>query len=65
MYTGILALALNLIVAIVVSLALRGRRKEGFEDRTRAEDYELEAGDPGVKDIDPAPEGAPVPAGRP
>jgi len=65
LYTGILALALNLIVAIVVSLALRGRRQRGFEDRTAADDYEVEAGDPGVKDVDPAPEGAPVTAGRP
>src|SRR3954454_3593075 len=63
-YTGIIALALNIIVAIVVSLLLRGRRQRGFEDRTTPDDYEVEAGDPGVKDIDPAPEGAPVTAGR-
>jgi SSS family solute:Na+ symporter len=63
LYTGILALALNLIVAIVVSLALRSRRR-GFEDRTAAEDYTVEAGDPGVQDIDPAPEEPAVPAGR-
>jgi SSS family solute:Na+ symporter len=61
-YTGIVALALNLIVAIVVSVVLRGRR-DGFEDRTTADDYEVEAGDPGVHDMDPAPEGAPVTAG--
>jgi solute:Na+ symporter, SSS family len=63
LYTGILALALNLIVAIVVSLMLRGRRR-GFEDQTRSDDYEVEAGDPGVEDIDAAPEEAAVPAGR-
>jgi SSS family solute:Na+ symporter len=62
-YTGILALALNLIVAIVVSLLLRGRRRGRFEDRTRSDDYEVEAGDPGVRDIDAAPEEAPVTAG--
>jgi SSS family solute:Na+ symporter len=60
-YTGIIALALNLIVAIVVSLVVRGKR---FEDRTSPDDYEVEAGDPGVRDVDPAPEGEPVPATR-
>jgi len=64
LYTGILALALNLIVAIVVSLALRSRRR-GFEDATTPDDYLVEAGDPGVKDLDAAPEEAPVTAGRP
>jgi SSS family solute:Na+ symporter len=64
LYTGILALALNIIVAIVVSALLRGRRQRGFEDQTTPDDYEVEAGDPGVKDIDAAPEEAAVPAGR-
>jgi SSS family solute:Na+ symporter len=64
LYTGIIALALNLIVAIVVSLVLRGRREQGFEDRTTPDDYEVEAGDPGVKDVDAAPEESPVTAGR-
>jgi solute:Na+ symporter, SSS family len=64
LYTGILALALNIIVAIVVSALLRGRRQRGFEDQTTPDDYEVEAGDPGVKDIDAAPEDAAVPAGR-
>jgi SSS family solute:Na+ symporter len=63
LYTGILALALNLIVAIVVSLALRGGRGPVLEDRTAADDYDVEAGDPGVRDVDPAPEGAPVTTG--
>jgi SSS family solute:Na+ symporter len=63
-YTGIVALALNLIVAIVVSLLLRGRRRRGaFEDATTPDDYLVEAGDPGVRDIQPAPE-EPVPAAR-
>jgi len=61
-YTGAVALALNLIVAIVVSLALRSRGR-GFEDRTEPGDYLVEAGDPGVKDVEPAPE-EPVPAPR-
>jgi solute:Na+ symporter, SSS family len=64
LYTGILALAVNLIVAIVVSLLLRGRRKRGFEDLTRPDDYEVEAGDPGVTDVDAAPQEEAVPAGR-
>jgi SSS family solute:Na+ symporter len=63
-YTGLIALALNLIVAIVVSVALRGGRGPEFEDRTMPDDYEVEAGDPGVRDIDAAPEDAAVPAGR-
>src|SRR5919205_1092000 len=54
------------VVVIVVSLVMRGRRRRGgFEDRTTPDDYLVEAGDPGVKDIEPAPEGAPVTAGRP
>jgi SSS family solute:Na+ symporter len=63
-YTGILALALNIIVAVVVSLLLRGRRGRGFEDRTTEDDYLVEAGDPDVRDIDAAPADAAVPAGR-
>ena len=61
-YTGAIALVLNLIVAIVVSLALRSRGRR-FEDRTEPGDYLVEAGDPGVKDVEPAPE-EPVPAAR-
>jgi SSS family solute:Na+ symporter len=63
-YTGAIALALNLIVAIVVTLVLRGRRA-GFDDRTTDDDYVAEAGDPGVGEVEPAPAGEPVvPAGR-
>src|SRR3954466_4072950 len=63
LYTGILALALNLIVAIVVSLALRSRRR-GFEDATTPDDYLVEAGDPGVKEVDPTEPEPAVTAGR-
>jgi solute:Na+ symporter, SSS family len=59
-YTGILALALNIIVAIVVSVFVRGKK---LEDRTSPDDYEVEAGEPGVRDLPPTP-GEPVPAGR-
>src|SRR3954452_17414043 len=62
-YTGLIALLLNLIVAIVVSLVLRGRR-ERFEDRTETDDYVAELGDPGVRDVPTAPEEQAVPAGR-
>jgi SSS family solute:Na+ symporter len=62
-YTGAIALGLNLLVAIVVSVFLRGRQRD-FEDRTRSDDYFVEAGDPGVKDVEMAPEEPAVPAGR-
>ena len=62
-YTGAIALALNLIVAIVVSLVLRGHRRR-FEDQTTEDDYFVEQGDPGVKDVEMAPEEPAVPAGR-
>jgi SSS family solute:Na+ symporter len=61
LYTGILALALNLIVAIVVSLFVRGRV---LEDRTLPEDYEVEAGEPGVEPLPTTPDEAAVPAAR-
>jgi len=60
-YTGIIALALNIIVAIVVSLFVRGRK---LEDRTRPDDYDVEAGEPGVRDLPVTPEEAAVPAGQ-
>jgi len=47
-YTGILALALNLVVAAVATLALRAARAPAGDDITRAGDYRVEAGDPGV-----------------
>jgi len=62
-YTGVLALALNLLVAIVVSLVLRSRR-DRFEDRTTPDDYVAEAGDPGVDDVEVATEKSAVPAAR-
>jgi solute:Na+ symporter, SSS family len=63
-YTGFLALALNLIVAIIISVALRGGRGPELEDRTAPEDYEVEAGAPGVEPLPGAPEEEVVPAGR-
>jgi len=60
-YTGIIALGLNLIVAIVVSVFVRGRT---LEDRTSPDDYDVEAGDPGVRDLPATPDEAAVPAGQ-
>src|SRR3954453_17340849 len=63
-YTGAIALALNLIVAIVVTLVLRGRRA-GFDDRTTDDDFVAELGDPGVHEVEPtSPAESVVPAGR-
>ena len=41
--------------------ACRGRT---FEDRTSPDDYDVEAGDPGVQDLPATPDEAAVPAGR-
>jgi len=58
-YTGLLALALNIAVTLIASLLLR--RAPRAADATREEDYTVEAGDPGVRPL-PAPdrEGAPA-----
>ena len=53
-YTGLIALVVNLLVATVVSLALRALRAPEKPDATSPEDYEADAGEPGV---------TPVPAG--
>ena len=49
-YAGMLAIAANLVVAVVGTFLLRGRVEDG-EDTTRSADYTAEAGDPGVKDL--------------
>jgi solute:Na+ symporter, SSS family len=64
LYTGFLALALNLIVAIIISVALRGGRGPELEDRTTPDDYEVEAGEPGVEPLPGTPEEEAVPAAR-
>jgi SSS family solute:Na+ symporter len=54
-YTGILALLANLIVAIAGTALLRAARiSDPRPDQTTAPDYEVEAGDPGVEPL-PAP----------
>jgi SSS family solute:Na+ symporter len=47
-YTGILALAANVIVALVGTALLRAAK---VGDQTTAPDYEVEAGDPGVEPL--------------
>ena len=65
LYTGLIAIALNLIVAFAVTAILRTTRAPELEDRTSVDDYEVEAGDPGVHDIEEEPaEAGAVPASR-
>jgi SSS family solute:Na+ symporter len=48
-YTGVLALIANLLVVVVGTLLLGGAKRG--DDTTRATDYEVEAGDPGVEPL--------------
>jgi SSS family solute:Na+ symporter len=48
LYTGLIALVINLIVTFVVTAFVRGRT---LPDQTEPGDYELEAGDPGVESL--------------
>jgi SSS family solute:Na+ symporter len=48
-YTGVIALALNLIVTFVVTLFVRGHE---LPDQTTSEDYTVEAGDAGVEPLE-------------
>jgi SSS family solute:Na+ symporter len=48
-YSGIIALIANLIVVVVGTLVLRAGGAPEPPDSTRSRDYELEAGDPGIK----------------
>jgi SSS family solute:Na+ symporter len=50
-YTGILALIVNLVVTVVGTLVLRAAGARRRPDQTEAGDYEVEAGDPGVKPL--------------
>jgi solute:Na+ symporter, SSS family len=50
-YTGVIALALNLLVAAVGTLVLRAARAPGGDDSTNPGDYHVEAGDPGVRPL--------------
>jgi SSS family solute:Na+ symporter len=50
-YTGLIALGLNLLVVVVGSLVLRALKAPAGEDQTLPEDYEVEAGEPGVEPL--------------
>jgi SSS family solute:Na+ symporter len=66
LYTGLIALALNLVVAFVVTAVVRATRVgRELEDRTVPEDYLVEAGEPGVEPLPATPaEEAALPTGR-
>src|SRR3954451_13191399 len=49
LYTGVIALALNLVVTFLVTAVVRGRE---LPDQTSPGDYELELGDPGVTPLE-------------
>ena len=65
LYTGLIALAVNFIVAIVVTLIVRATHAgPELEDRTSPDDYDVEAGEPGVEELPSTPDEKAVPAGR-
>jgi solute:Na+ symporter, SSS family len=49
LYTGLIAVIVNLVVTFVVSAFVRGRT---LPDQTSPGDYDLEAGDPGVEPLE-------------
>ena len=55
LYTGIIALAVNLIVVVVGSFVLRAMGAPAGEDVTRSEDFEAEAGDPNLRPLPATP----------
>jgi solute:Na+ symporter, SSS family len=55
-YTGILALALNLAIVVVGSFVLRALGAPDGKDVTRPEDYEAEAGEPDVEPLPATPD---------
>ncbi|GAA2402885.1 sodium:solute symporter [Actinomadura vinacea] len=54
MYVGMLALAVNLVVAIAGTLICRAAKLPDGEDATRESDYVADEGDPKVKDLEVA-----------
>ena len=64
LYTGVIALAINLLVTFVVTLFVRGHE---LPDQTAPDDFVLEAGDPGVEPLELDEEetaATPAPSGR-
>jgi SSS family solute:Na+ symporter len=59
-YTGLLALGLNLLIVVAGSLVLNRAGAPGGEDVTAADDFEAEAGEPGVRPLPRAVEQEPT-----
>jgi hypothetical protein len=57
-WTGLVTLAVNILVSIILTIVLRAIKADPGVDTTDDTDYHVEAGDPGV-------EAEPVAAGRP
>jgi SSS family solute:Na+ symporter len=63
-YVGIVALLVNLAIAVLGTLLLRAARVRPGRDRTRPEDYDADADDPMVKRLENLLDGLPAnPAG--
>ncbi|MGK5638329.1 monocarboxylate uptake permease MctP [Streptomyces sp. URMC 126] len=59
-YIGLTAFALNVLVAVVLTLVFRATKVPDGVDATRPSDYTADAGDPGVQvELPPATAGAP------
>jgi SSS family solute:Na+ symporter len=63
-YTGLLALALNILVTLAAVLVLRMAGAPRGADETREPDYAVEAGDPAVRPLPATPGEASAPALR-
>jgi len=63
-YTGLLALALNILVTLAAALVLRMAGAPRGADETREHDYAVEAGDPAVRPLPATPDEASAPALR-
>ena len=50
-YTGLLALIVNLVVCTAVTFALRAAKQPYGPDSTAPDDYAAEAGDPGIEPL--------------
>jgi SSS family solute:Na+ symporter len=59
-YTGAIALALNLLLTVVGSFVLRAAGAPAGHDSTEASDYHVEAGDPGVRPVPASGQEAPA-----
>ena len=53
-YTGLVALLVNILVCALVTFALRAAKRPYGEDATQPGDYTVEAGDPGVEPLSEA-----------